>query len=314
MHFRNKAIKAEKFFKGSEDWTSLEPEVKIKLEDDEQENIKAEPTDEDPNYEFMQNIDSMMTTEPATFVDVFQSNSQANYEAAERKRKSKHDSYEDFGSTSGVVRCKLCMKTFTSVNSRQNHMKTVHRELTESEMHKCKYCNRFFKLKIYLNRHVARIHGTKHKSKGRNGSKKKCSETIFNKEDVSLYCELCKQFFTTRGSLQKHVRVKHEFVDLKDRFVCDHCGSTFLIKYYLIRHIRVRHLRNFVEKRTPDQPTPCEVCGKILKNRGLLKPHMRSHKVMTADDYWYCDLCPRKFKTKGGCTWHIQQRHVLKTT
>jgi hypothetical protein len=33
---------------------------------------------------------------------------------------------------------------------------------------------------------------------------------------------------------------------------------------------------------------------------------------MTADDYWYCDLCPRKFKTKCGCTWHIQQRHVLK--
>jgi uncharacterized Zn-finger protein len=72
---------------------------------------------------------------------------------------------------------------------------------------------------------------------------------------------------------------------MKDRFICDSCGQRFLIKYYLIRHIRVRHLKNFVEKKTPDQPTPCEVCGKILKNRGLLKPHMRSHKVMTAADY-----------------------------
>lgn len=39
---------------------------------------------------------------------------------------------------------------------------------------------------------------------------------------------------------------------------------------------------------------------------------MRSHKVMTVEDYWYCDLCPRKFKTKGGCKFHIKQLHVLK--
>lgn len=63
-----------------------------------------------------------------------------------------------------------------------------------------------------------------------------------------------------------------------------------------------------------DSPIPCEVCGKILRNRGLLKPHMRSHKTYNLDDYYYCDKCPRKFKTRGGCVWHIQQRHILKAT
>ncbi len=133
----------------------------------------------------------------------------------------------------------------------------------------------------------------------------------------SLYCELCKQFFTTKNSLQKHIKIKHEFVDLKDQYSCDYCGKNFLIKYYLIRHIKVRHFKEEAEKaktKITDSPIPCEICGKILKNRGLLKPHMRSHQKMTPDDYYYCDLCPRKFKTRGGCTWHIQQRHILKTS
>lgn len=207
MHFRNKAIKAEKYFKRSdgvkgEDRTTavgeeFEPEVRIKLEDDEGFNkIKSEPFDEDPNYELMHNIDAMVgnsggSFQSTSFVDV--KLSRDYYDFDDRGKKSRHFNRidEEFGSSSGVVRCKLCMKTFTSVNSHQNHMKTVHREMSESEMHKCKYCNRYFKLKIYLNRHVQRIHGSKHKSvKGRCDSKKKSYETIFNKEDISLYCEV----------------------------------------------------------------------------------------------------------------------------
>lgn len=206
MHFRNKAIRAEKYFKGSDDWQNrgfgdqFEPEIRIKLEEDEEmEKIKSEPIDEDPNYEYMTRIDAMISNPAATTVersfDVFASKPRKDFRDYEhhfeRRKKSKHSdrfALEDFGSSSGVVRCKLCMKSFTSVNSHQNHMKTVHREMDESEMHKCKYCNRYFKLKIYLNRHVSRIHGCR-SGKGRSDSKKK-SETIFNKEDVSLYCEV----------------------------------------------------------------------------------------------------------------------------
>lgn len=198
--FRNKAIWAEKYFERSKFAGAdepFEPEIQIKLEDEKFEIIKSEPADEDPNYEFMQNIDSMIENPEATstsFVDVLATKSQRDYFDLDRKKKTKHADrlgLDEFGSSSGVVRCKLCMKTFTSVSSHQNHMKTIHREMSESEMHKCKYCNRYFKLKIYLNRHVTRIHGSKHKPKGRSDSKKKSSETIFNKEDVSLYCEVC---------------------------------------------------------------------------------------------------------------------------
>lgn len=201
MHFRNKAIRAEKFFSRSSKWTiqddHLEPEIRIKLEDDEiMENIKTEPC-EDPNHELLENIDTMINQNcnlnSLPFVDVFSSKPVREcYEAdekRERNKKSKQTDREndDYGSSSGVVRCKLCMKSFTSVSSHQNHMKAVHQKLTEAEMHKCKFCNRYFKLKIYLNRHVARIHGTK---KSGRSVKRKGQESIFNKEDVSLYCEV----------------------------------------------------------------------------------------------------------------------------
>lgn len=176
----------------------------------------------------------------------------------------------------------------------------------------CQFCSQKFSSKSNLNRHVRT-----HKVPGKRGRKPKnrCEEQP--DDESSLYCEICKQFFTTKNSLQKHLKIKHEFVDIKDQYSCDFCGKYFKIKYYLIRHIKVRHLKIEVDKVKPkvvDSPIPCDVCGKILRNRGLLKPHMRSHQLMTADDYYYCDLCPRKFKTRGGCTWHIQQRHVLKTT
>ena len=201
IHFRNKAIRAEKYFRKSDDCLAgkdLEPEVQIKLEDykfDELEKIKSEPLDEDPNYELLQNIDTMIGNndnhlESLPFVDVFSSKSNRDFfehDRTETRKKARHSELENFGSSSGIVRCKLCMKSFTSVSSHQNHMKTVHREMSESEMHKCKFCNRYFKLKIYLNRHVARIHGTK---KCGRSSKRKCHDSIFNKEDVSLYCEV----------------------------------------------------------------------------------------------------------------------------
>jgi hypothetical protein len=199
ISFRNKAIKAEKYFKGSDESEFaqfVEPEVHIKLEEDvDFDKIKSEPIDEDPSYEF---VDENPTASTSSFVDVFETKPSTEFydynERSDRKKKTKSERYglDDFCSSSGVVRCNLCMKTFTSVNSHQNHLKTVHRSMSAAEMHKCKYCNRFFKLKIYLNRHVARIHGniSLQTTKGRQGSKKKSTETIFDKEDVSLYCEV----------------------------------------------------------------------------------------------------------------------------
>jgi hypothetical protein len=204
ISFRNKAIKSEKYFKKSDECNFVEPEIHIKLEEDlNLENIKSEPLEEVPQYEF---VDENRTS----FVDVFDKPATEFYDYGEKVEKKKNKrskerySIDDFCSSSGIVRCNLCMKTFTSVNSHQNHMKTVHQKMSEAEMFKCKHCKRVFKLKIYLNRHVARIHGNA-SSKCRSIPKKRCSDTIFDKEDVSLYCEvrfkMSKKFIETNSNI-----------------------------------------------------------------------------------------------------------------
>lgn len=221
INFRNKAIQSEKYFKRLDQCSSLqfvEPEVQIKLESDvDFDNIKSEPIEEDSKYEFVDENPTASTS----IEDVFEKPSTEFYDFNFRKRKSRSERYglDDFCSSSGVVRCNLCLKTFTSVNSHQNHMKTVHREMTESEMHKCKHCNRYFKLKIYLNRHVTRIHGNL-SSKSRHKSKKKQTETIFDKEDVSLYCEVIfpKQEADARFDTKLNFRFVNSFSQLEEAF------------------------------------------------------------------------------------------------
>lgn len=201
LHFRNNAIKGEKYFKQSISWQEngskakeLEPEVRIKLEDGEEVGmVKSEPFFANPKYEF---IDSMMgIPETSGLIESATFDMPSSYDYNEMEKTSRQTSRyncDEFGSSSGVVRCNLCLKSFTSVNSHSNHMKTVHREMTESEMFKCRYCNRLYKLKIYLNRHITRVHRIKGRSSNsRCDSKKRLShESIFNKEDISLYCEV----------------------------------------------------------------------------------------------------------------------------
>lgn len=201
LHFRNNAIKGEKYFKQSVSWIEneekvkeFEPEVTIKLEEGEGVRlVKSEPFFSNPKYEFIDSMTSVPGTELAlegsSFIDT---RFNFDYEENLRWKKKSQVGYEEFGSSSGVVRCNLCLKSFTSVNSHSNHMKTVHREMSESEMFKCRYCNRLYKLKIYLNRHITRVHQIKDRSnKSRCESKKRIShESIFNKEDISLYCEV----------------------------------------------------------------------------------------------------------------------------
>ena len=68
------------------------------------------------------------------------------------------------------------------------------------------YCSKSFKHETYLKRHNTRVHGqsiTKSKAK-RNEDNKRLY--IIKNDENNLYCEICQQFFTTRGSLQKHMK------------------------------------------------------------------------------------------------------------
>ena len=77
---------------------------------------------------------------------------------------------------------------------------------------------------------------------------------------------------------------------------------------------------------------PCSICGKILKSKGNLSTHEKTHRILSPDEYWYCvscidyvrnekivkefiqfqDICGNKFKGRGEMTVHIKKRHLYK--
>ena len=96
----------------------------------------------------------------------------------------------------------------------------------------------------------------------------KHEEEIFKEKLIGLNCPYCNKFLTSKHSLHDHIRVKHEYINYSERFLCDvsdnqmqvlHfliaipffkiCGKDFPLKYYLLRHIRASHLKTLSYKK-----------------------------------------------------------------
>jgi uncharacterized C2H2 Zn-finger protein len=127
----------------------------------------------------------------------------------------------------------------------------MHQEISESEMFKCEYCNKQYKVRNYYISHMRRIHGGKKRTTVKKAPNKIKTQSIPTKskpqhksvEKEIQHCDLCKKVFTTKKSYLNHMKIKHEFVDPKKMYVCDHCGKRQILKYYLIRHIQVVHFK-----------------------------------------------------------------------
>jgi uncharacterized Zn-finger protein len=66
----------------------------------------------------------------------------------------KDSDYEVIRNDKGKVECKFCSKTFTKPHSMKCHVKAMHTEISETEMHKCEECGKLFKLKYYLREYL----------------------------------------------------------------------------------------------------------------------------------------------------------------
>lgn len=210
----------------------LQPASKLEnLEEEFTFTIKTEPEDfvfEPLESEVDQNLEMLMEF-PEQAVLKFESKDEEDNE-------HRKDSVEkDFGSLVPRWQCEICSKIVSTKNSYLDHMKAMHEEVDESEMHKCDLCNKLFKVRNYFNTHMRRVHGKVSKTRERKprirglprpkplGTLNKVDKQV-NKKEIQ-HCEPCKKIFTTRKSYQDHVKTKHEYVDPEDMFVCDHCGK-----------------------------------------------------------------------------------------
>ena len=149
-------------------------------------------------------------------------------------------------------------------------MRAIHQKLDEADMYKCPHCDRLFKMKYYLNRHIKSYHLRQVKKKEKRSKPKLRidGDEIFKEKLVGLNCPYCNKFLTSKHSLNDHIRVRHEFINYSERFLCDICGKgeivtlkfstdrytnfilpDFPLKYYLLRHIRASHLKTLSYKK-----------------------------------------------------------------
>lgn len=86
-------------------------------------------------------------------------------------------------------------------------------------------------------------------------------------------CELCSAGFASKGALTLHQKKK---VCQGGNYECEHkdCNMKFVEKEEFEQHIKEAHFgkRGFI----------CDVCGKVLLNKGAFGTHMKSHAVKDA--------------------------------
>ena len=99
----------------------------------------------------------------------------------------------------------------------------------------------------------------------------------------------------SEGNEFQGTRIYH----FEEQWECEICHRSYKEKRLLLRHKNRYHKNEMEEMRKLkiqqallSDPNACEVCGKVFKNRYLLRYHRRSHKEKTHQ----CHLCPKMFR------------------
>jgi len=103
-------------------------------------------------------------------------------------------------------------------------------------------------------------------------------------------CSVCKNYFTRRGSLKKHMYIHTG----EKPFSCSVCKKSFTQRGYLKKHMYIH---------TGEKPFSCSVCKKSFTQSGHLKKHMYIH---TGKKPFSCSVCKKYFTQRGYLKNHMR--------
>jgi len=112
--------------------------------------------------------------------------------------------------------------------------------------------------------------------------------------EKALTCEECGKKFTLPNSLNKH-RLNYHTSFPK---TCDDCGHFCATKQDFVAHLANAHGQG-VQPNT----VPCEICGKLVKNKYVLKQHVRLVHEKKGGEF-PCDQCGKIMKSKASLEYH----------
>ena len=112
--------------------------------------------------------------------------------------------------------------------------------------------------------------------------------------EKSLNCEDCGKKFTLPNTLKKH-RLNYHTQFPK---TCDDCGQFCATKDDFKAHLASVHGEGIKEN-----TVPCEICGKMVKNKYILKQHVKLVHEKKGGQF-PCDQCGKVMKSKASLEYH----------
>ena len=166
--------------------------------------------------------------------------------------------------------CEKCGRHFLTSNF-YLHRKYCQLNLTFA----CDQCDKVYKTKQGLDRHVKVDHGA---------------------VKEQYVCDVCKRSFKYRATVVEHMRMYH----LERPIKCEHCDASFIKQSSLDEHLR-KHLGK--------RPFRCEICDKSFVRKTLLLRHKESHLT---ERNVVCDVCNKAFKSKTSLQQHKKIHSTVK--
>jgi len=119
-------------------------------------------------------------------------------------------------------------------------------------------------------------------------------------EGKTFQCEQCGKGFGSRKYLKRHEDT-HQDKGSRERVMCPKCGKSFLGEGYRY-HVKYNEIcgEDEYSKRTET----CGKCGKVLKNRMLLKRHLKDMHAEVDLKPWICEICGKGFRKKMALKMH----------
>ncbi len=196
--------------------------------------------------------------------------------------------------TSNLVKCSNCPKTFVNGSSLKRHIRRIHEGLS----FRCPTCEKEFGSKYSLSQHVEAQH-----------------------KDRTFDCEICPKTYKSKYGLQLHVK-EHKG---EANYVCHVCSETFVHKHYYDAHV-FKHTGEALYpcskcgKRFPTSSSQnhhqktcgvkgkkfqCQICGKKFKTKRCMKEH-KSSKHENPERY-VCPQCGKLFSYRGSLFNHTKK-------
>jgi len=115
----------------------------------------------------------------------------------------------------------------------------------------------------------------------------------------ALSCDQCGLKFTLKNTLVKHRIDYHTLYPKK----CVQCPQVLMTAKDFYEHLQ-SHGKDFIGK-----TAPCEICGKLLKNKYILKSHVESVHEKKSGEF-ACDQCGKVLSTKASLEYHRKSVHT----